>query len=137
MQRLTEFIKPMVRLAKYALSTHEDDLKDADLYEDHLSEEETKPLLLHHKQFMDPTVLDQMQYELPSHLFERTSSVEPRNWTDEFIVMGLPHFSVQYIQLIHVPLDVMRECLKMQDELGKDVASPSAHTVKQVSKLLD
>ena len=125
----------MVRLAKYALVSQNDD-KDLDLFDEDPLEEERKPLLLHHKRFMDPAVFDKLQYEMPPHLFERASSVDTRNWMDEFHLMSLPSFSVQYMQLVHVPLDVMRECLKMQVELGKELQTPSAHTVKQVRHLL-
>lgn len=130
---MKEFIGPVLHLAKYSLSTHNED-KDSDLYEE-FSDDENKPLLMHAKRFMNPAVFNnfnEITQEVPPHLFERSTSMETQNWMDEFRAMKLPIFSVQYIQLVHVPLDVMRECLKLQMELGKDVQSPSAHTVKQV-----
>ncbi len=117
----------ILRLAKFALNTQHKEVTDTDLYED-FSEEERKPLLTHMKHF---TTFD-IRPELPPQLFSRGISVETQNWLEEFASMNLPPFSMQYIQLIHVPLDVMRECLKLQVELGKDVRSPSPHTVKQV-----
>ena len=45
--------------------------------------------------------------------------------------MNLPHFGRQYIQLVHIPLDVMHECLKLQ--LGIQLPDkPSPLSVKQV-----
>ena len=129
-QRLQDFMHSILRLAKFALNAHRQTVTDTDLYED-FSEEERKPLLLDSKRFMNPATFDQ-KTEVPPHLFSRGTSVETQNWLEEFSTMNLPSFSMQYIQLIHVPLDVMRECLKLQVELGKDVKAPSAHTVKQV-----
>lgn len=125
----------IVRLAKYALTMQRDE-KDPDLYEE-FSEDERKPLLENIRHFMSPGVLDHfssnVEQELPSHLFSRSTSLEPQNWNEEFQIMNLPSFAMQYIQLIHVPLDVMRECLRLQVELDKDLCKPSPHTVKQVS----
>ena len=36
------------------------------------------------------------------------------DWAREFQSMNLPFFSDQYIELVHVPLDVMHECLKLR-----------------------
>ena len=55
----------------------------------------------------------------------------PENWLQEFCVMGLPLFSSQYLRLVHMPLDVMHECLKLQLEL-RPPYQPSLHSVKQV-----
>lgn len=132
LQRLKEFIAPIVRLAKYALTVQRDD-KDAELNEE-FSEEERKPLLANAQRFMSPGVFGAIQQELPPHLFSRSTSLEPQNWNEEFRGMNLPPFSMQYIQLVHVPLDVMRECLRLQVELDKDLHSPSPHTIKQVRK---
>lgn len=131
-QKLHEFISSIVRLAKCALVSSRED-KEAELYEENPSEEEVKPLLMHHKRFMDPQtfVFDKLYHEVPPHLFERAASTDARNWMEEFQHVNLPGFSVQYMQLVHVPLDVMRECLRMQVELGNQ--TPSSHTVKQVS----
>ena len=97
------------------------------------SEEERKPLLPNSQRYMAPSLFEGRE-ELPSHLFSRSASLEPQNWNEEFRSMNLPPFSTQYIQLVHVPLDVMRECLRLQLELDKDLTNPSPHTVKQVSE---
>lgn len=82
---------------------------------------------------MAPSLLETPEEEVPPHLFSQSVSLEPQNWNEEFREMNLPSFSMQYIQLVHVPLDVMRECLRLQVELDKDLVSHSPHTIKQVS----
>ena len=49
--------------------------------------------------------------------FKRASSDGYLNWSQEFEFLNLPHFGKQYVQLMHIPLDVMHECLKQQLEL--------------------
>lgn len=63
--------------------------------------------------------------------YERTTSLSTLNWCQEFDSMNLPHFGRQYIQLVHTPLDVMHECLKLQLELQLP-EKPSPLSVKQV-----
>ena len=62
--------------------------------------------------------------------YERTTSVSALDWLQEFDAINLPHFRRQYIQLVHTPLDVMHECLKLQ--LGLQLPDTPSHlTVKQ------
>ena len=133
-QRLKEFISPVLRLSKHALSNPKAE-EETDYYEDY-SEDEAKPLLLNRaKRFIDPNTLgpfDETHHEVPTALFERSPSIDPQNWMEEFKIMSLPSFSVQYIEIVHVPLDVMHECLRLQVELGNELVSPSPHSVKQV-----
>ena len=122
-------------LAKYALNTPKE-AEVIDPYEECL-EEERKPLLKNAEHFVSPGVLnpfDSETHEIPTALFERSTSMDPQNWMTEFRSMNLPLFSLQYIRVIHVPLDVMQECLKLQVELGNDLQTPSPHSVKQVNK---
>lgn len=58
--------------------------------------------------------------------------MDPVNWLSEFEKMKLPVFWRQYLQVLHVPLDVMHECLKLQLELGKQQTF-SPHIIKRVS----
>ena len=130
---MKDFINPTLRLAKYALSTTKSK-EETDLYEE-FSDEERKPLLPGAKKFMHPALFSRFNeetHEMPSHLFERSASVGPQNWMEEFQSMNLPSFSLQYIQLFHVPLDVMHECLRLQAELGTELSCPSPHSIKQV-----
>ena len=58
-------------------------------------------------------------------------SVNSLDWGLEFESINLPHFGRQYIQLVHIPLDVMHECLKLQ--LGLQLPDkPSPLSVRQV-----
>ena len=59
------------------------------------------------------------------------TSVGPQNWIHEFEQLNLPLFTEQYIRLVHVPLDVMQECLRLQLEM-RAPQQPSLHSVKQV-----
>lgn len=115
-------------LAKFALSKPEVE-EGADSYEEEFGEEERMPLLDHARRFMDPNRF--REEELPPGLFRRSTSVGPMNWMEEFRTLNLPSFSLQYIQLVHVPLDVMHECLRLQGEMGATIA-PSSHNIKQV-----
>ena len=94
-------------------------------------ESERQPLL---RAFLAPTSTSYQHMETLRHLevtYERTSSVSPLSWCQEFEAMNLPHFGRQYIQLVHIPLDVMHECLKLQ--LGIQLPDkPSPLSVKQV-----
>ena len=76
-----------------------------------------------------PTVTD--VYHPRDLTYERTASVSTLNWTQEFQAMSLPLFGRQYIQLVHTPMDVMHECLKLQLEL-KLPKEPSPLSVTQV-----
>lgn len=70
-------------------------------------------------------------YHLREVAYERTTSVSTLNWEQEFESINLPHFGHLYIQLVHTPLDVMHECLKLQ--LGLQLPEkPSPLSVKQV-----
>ena len=63
--------------------------------------------------------------------YERTTPVYALDWVQEFDAINLPHFERQYIQLVHIPLDVMHECLKLQLEL--QLPDTSSHlSVEQV-----
>ncbi|CAI8049832.1 Mitogen-activated protein kinase kinase kinase 4 [Geodia barretti] len=69
----------------------------------------------------------------PTHevTYERTMSVNSLDWGLEFESINLPHFGRQYIQLVHIPLDVMHECLKLQ--LGLQLPDkPSPLSVRQL-----
>ncbi len=115
----------MLKISKYAMSyPSEEDCKY--LYEDDQIEE--KPL----HRFIDPQLLRRMDDQTHEIPFERSMSIDTQDWMQEFKSMGLPSFTVQYIQLLHVPLDVMQECLQLQSELGKELSDPSSHSVKQV-----
>ena len=79
---------------------------------------------------MNPELFKAAAREEPPQ-FERTTSTGPENWIQESQLMGLPLFTTQYIQLVHVPLDVMHECLQLQLELRLP-QKPSLHSVRQV-----
>ena len=67
--------------------------------------------------------------------YERTTSTSALDWSQEFDAINLPHFGRQYIQLVHTPLDVMHECLKLQ--LGLQLPEkPSPLSLRQVSVYL-
>lgn len=128
----------MLRLAKYAMGSHSDAVH-RDSYNDVSDDDEHKPLLEHVKQFMNPSLLkrfDEETHEIPANLFKHSTSTGPHNWMKEFELMGLPSFSGQYMRLVHVPLDVMHECLRLQVELGRDLPDPSTHSVRQVGGAL-
>lgn len=132
LQRLKEFMAPVLRIAKYAMVSPSED--QGSLYDD-ASDDDHKPLMEHVKKFMNPSFLkrfDEETHEIPANLFERSTSVGSQNWMQEFESMGLPLFLVQYVQLVHVPLDVMHECLRLQAELGRELRDPSPHSVRQV-----
>ena len=59
------------------------------------------------------------------------TDIVPHNWVQEFELLNLPLFTEQYIRLIHVPLDVMQEYLKLQLEF-KAPQQPSLYSMKQV-----
>ena len=123
----------VLRLAKYAMGFQsEKDQGD----EQEQSDEGHKILLESFKKFMqplNPKRFDEDTHKIPASLFNRSTSIGPQNWIHEFESMGLPSFSEQYMQLVHVPLDVMHECLRLQAELGKELLEPSPHSVRQVS----
>ena len=121
-------MKSVLTIAKYAMgSPSEED-------QQYLNEEDCsdqKPL---HK-FMNPELikrLNEQTHEIPSNLLDRSTSIDALDWMMEFKSMELPPFTMQYIQLVHVPLDVMQECLQLQSELGNELRDPSSHSVKQV-----
>lgn len=113
-------------LAQYALMPPTDD----DLVD---SEDDCKPYKnAHLRSFINPALFDVPPFqEYPTKPFERSTSTGPENWIQEFESMNLPLFCEQYIRLVHVPLDVMHECLKLQLEL-KPCKEPSYHSVRQV-----
>ncbi len=125
----------MIQLANYALdSTPSKDQQDETYAE--FTAEERKPIL-HAVRFMNPAALrryDRSPAEAPpssSSPLMRSTSVGPIKWLTEFEKMGLPMFWQQYLQVLHVPLDVMHECLKLQLELGKQQTF-SPHIIKRV-----
>ena len=78
-------------------------------------------------------LVDMDSYHPREVAYERTTSLSTLNWCQEFDSMNLPHFGRQYIQLVHTPVDVMHECLKLQLELQLP-DKPSPLSVKQVNK---
>ena len=124
-------MKSVITIAKYAMSSlSEEDSRF--IYQSDDSSDQQKPLL---QSYMDPKLLrrlDENTHEIPPGLFERSMSIDSQDWMQVFKSMELPAFTVQYIQLMHVPLDVMQECLQLQSELGKELSDPSSHSVKQV-----
>ena len=123
-QAILDYIKPVLDLAQYALRPPDEPFEDDD-------EEETESRPPPHlRRFLNPELLKREQVE-PTVQYERCTSTGPENWIQEFELMNLPLFTVQYIQLVHVPLDVMHECLRLQLEL-KPPKQPSQHSVRQV-----
>lgn len=62
------------------------------------------------------------------------------DWAREFESMNLPLFSNQYIELVHVPLDVMHECLKLrqvQYASPSDSISTTTDHTKQVGQCVE
>jgi hypothetical protein len=126
----------VIQLANYALdSTPSKDQQDETYAE--FTAEERKPLL-HATRFMNPAALQrydrspaEAQPPSSSSPLLRSTSVGPIKWLTEFEKMGLPMFWQQYLQVLHVPLDVMHECLKLQLELGKQQTF-SPHIIKRV-----
>ena len=129
MKILIDSITPVLTLAQDAMTPLSERSDDTDEFE-----EERRPLL---RAFLPPALTMADCYHprtTEGGQFRRTTSVGPDNWTQEFEAMNLPLFYSQYIQLVHVPLDVMHECLRMQLEL-RPPRQPSAHSVKQVHTL--
>ena len=131
---LQKFIQPVQNLAIAALSPHaregeEDREGGEEGTDDPYPEPERRPLL---RPFLCPTTTDQDTFHPREVTYERATSVSSLNWEQEFEAMYLPHFGRQYIQLVHTPLDVMHECLKLQLELQLP-EKPSPLSVKQVS----
>ena len=122
-------MKSVLTIAKYAMGSP---LEEDQLY---LNEEDCgdqKPL---HK-FMNPELIKRLNdqtHEIPSNLLDRSTSIDAQDWIQEFNSMELPPFTMQYIQLVHVPLDVIQECLKLQSEPIKKLQDHSSHNEKQVS----
>ena len=86
-----------------------------------LSQEPEKRLLL-----QAPVDVSQIDtYHFRGLTYERTTSVSALDWLQEFDAINLPHFRRQYIQLVHIPLDVMHECLKLQ--LGLHIPDTPSH----------
>ncbi len=63
-------------------------------------------------------ILKVSQYAIQSNMY---------NWMEEFKNMGLPMFVVQYIQLLHIPLDLMKECLQWHNELDIAFSNPGSN----------
>ncbi len=124
-QSLLDFIHPSLSLAQYALRPP---ACDGPAEEEEEEESHQRPLL---RSFMNPDLFKTAPNDDEPPQFERTTSTGPENWIEEFQLMGLPLFTTQYVQLVHVPLDVMHECLQLQLEL-KPPQKPSAHSVRQV-----
>ena len=78
----------------------------------------------------DPSA-GQYHRRVPAAYFDRSTSVGAQNWIQEFEQLNLPLFTEQYIRLVHVPLDVIQECLRLQLEM-RAPQQPSLHSVKQV-----
>ncbi len=123
---LVEYIDPILKLAQFAMTP----LSETEQVEEPEEVEERRPLL---RAFLPPalTVNDSYHPRVATANFNRSTSACPECWTTEFEVMSLPLFGSQYIQLLHVPLDVMHECLRLQIELRRPHL-PSPHSVKQV-----
>ena len=121
----------MIQLANYTLDSTPS--KQDETYSE-FTAEERKPLL-HAVRFMNPTAFrryDRSPAEAQSSsTLMRSTSIGPVKWLTEFEMMGLPMFWQQYLQVLHVPLDVMHECLKLQLELGKQQTF-SPHIIKRV-----
>ena len=130
-QAILDYIKPVLDLAQYALRPPKEPFE-----EEEEEEAESRPPP-HLRRFLNPELLkaQKEQVELPVQ-YERCTSTGPENWIQEFELMNLPLFTVQYIQLVHVPLDIMHECLRLQLEL-KPPKQPSPHSVRQVSLIGD
>ena len=131
MNSLVDFVHPILKLARYALTPISEREETDDVPE--YSEEERRPLLrpFHSAALMGIDSYHQ-RHPVPTS-YVRGTSVGPECWTQEFESMNLPLFCQQYIQLVHVPLDVMHECLKLQLEL-RPPQQPSPHSVKRVSR---
>lgn len=99
MTSIQKFIRPIQDLAITALST------DKGPEQDESVEESMRKCLL-----LESNSLRWLSYK-------RTSSDGYLNWSQEFEIINLPHFGRQYVRLVHIPLDVMHECLKQQLEL--------------------
>ena len=127
MDMLLKFMEPILKLAQFALTplSDQDKTDDASTVD---NAEERRPLL---QPFLPSFHTSADKYHQRTTEYARGTSVSPESWTQEFEAMNLPLFSLQYIQLVHVPLDVMHECLRLQLVL-KPPAQPSAHSVKQV-----
>lgn len=129
---LMKYIEPTLKLAQFSLTppSEEEQCDDASMNMYAEVVEERRPLLRH---FLSPSIVGLEHYHHSSSPvgFERATSVGPENWVHEFESMNLPIFCSQYIQLVHVLLDVMHECLKLQLEL-RPPQQPSPHSVKQV-----
>ena len=134
MQALLKFISPVIQLANYALDSIPSKAQQDETYSEFTAEEK-KPLL-HAVRFMNPAVFRRYdrspaEAQSSSSPLLRSTSIGPVKWLTEFDKMGLPMFWQQYLQVLHVPLDVMHECLKLQLELGKQQTF-SPHIIKRV-----
>ena len=134
MDMLLCFLRPILELAQFALTPlsdpdKTDDASAVDHEDDYM--EERRPLL---KPYLPLHLTSGDNHQRVAE-YVRGTSVSPDSWIQEFEAMNLPLFSVQYIQLVHVPLDVMHECLHLQLVL-KPPAQPSPHSVKQVPDLI-
>ena len=125
----------MIQLANYALDSTPSKAQQDETYSE-FTAEERKPLL-HAVRFMNPAAFrryDRSPAEAQSSSSSpllRSTSIGPVKWLAEFDKMALPMFWQQYLQVLHVPLDVMHECLKLQLELGKQQTF-SPHIIKRV-----
>ena len=134
MQALLKFISPVIQLANYALDSTPSKAQQDETYSAFTAEEK-KPLL-HAVRFMNPAIFRRYdrspaEAQSSSSPLLRSTSIGPVKWLTEFDKMGLPMFWQQYLQVLHVPLDVMHECLKLQLELGKQQTF-SPHIIKRV-----
>ena len=129
---LQKFIQPVQNLTIAALSprTQEEEGREGEEEtDDAYPEPERRPLL---RPFLCPPATNHDKFHPREVMYERATSISLLNWGQEFEAMYLPHFGRQYIQLVHTPLDVMHECLKLQLELQLP-EKPSPLSVKQVS----
>lgn len=126
MDSLLAYVDPVLSLAQYALTP----LSEQELEEMEEEEEERRPLL---RALLPPALTSNDSYHPRAQkaIYNRSTSTGPECWVTEFEAMDLPLFGSQYIQLLHVPLDVMHECLRLQIELRRP-QQPSPHSVKQV-----
>lgn len=128
-QMLRALIEPELRIATFALTP----LSEKE-HANGANEQEFPPHTPGPKRFMDPKLIGWGGGGGGGwEAYDRSTSVQPESWVREFERMNLPLFSRQYLRLVHVPLDVMHECLRLQLVL-RPTRTPSAHSVKKVRR---
>ena len=112
MENISNFIQPTLRIALFVFG-NQDTRKDvADNIEEYTPIHPGR-----HSSSEFPTVCD---------------SYGPVHWISEFEEMNLPMFFEQFLLLARVPLDVMHECLRLQQYLRPPKA-PSEFSISRVS----